>query len=178
MAIGIQVRRPDPAEYAPYFQPYMDLVHEDDLFAANDRQIAEARQILEAVPLDQVNCLHEPYTWTIAEAIEHVIDGERIFGYRMARFAAGDSTPLPGFDQDVYAANRKDNERGHFSDLIDELEHLRRGNLGLMRRLTSAEFDRKGVASDQEISVRAIAALLVGHARHHLNIIKKRVESV
>ena len=58
---------------------------------------------LASVPDSEVCVCHPPYTWTIKQVVGHLIDSERVFGYRALRFARGDATPLPGFDENAYA---------------------------------------------------------------------------
>jgi hypothetical protein len=43
--------------------------------------------------------------------LQHVIDAERIFSYRALRFARKDPTPLPGFDENLFAENAKADKR-------------------------------------------------------------------
>ena len=169
-------RRPASGEYADYYDQYLNLATESDIVAAIENQIQEFRAVLDDQPEENVGVLHEPYTWTIKQALGHVIDNERIFGYRAARFACGDPTDLIGYDQDAFVAN-VDYSSVKISELLDELEHIRRGNLSMYRRMLPEYWDRSGKADGKLISVRAIAYLLVGHLRHHLTVFEKRLAS-
>lgn len=167
-------RRPIAGEYADYYDQYLNLATESDIVAALENQIQEFRSVFQSKPEELMGELHEPYTWTIKQALGHVIDNERIFGYRAARFAAGDQTGLVGYEQDEYVAN-VDYSKVTCAALMDELEYVRRGNLAMYRRMLPDYWDRAGEADGKLISVRAIAYLLVGHLRHHFNIFEKRL---
>lgn len=96
---------PDPAEYLEYFETYISLVGAGDIAEILESQISYVRRVLDPLSPEQVECVHPPYTWTIKQVVGHCLDTERVFGYRACRFAAADSTALPGFDQDAFVAN-------------------------------------------------------------------------
>ena len=118
--------------------------------------------------------LHDPYTWTIRQVIGHLIDAERVFAYRALRFAMGDATPLPGFDQDAYVA-AADYSQVPLQNLAEEMFMLRQANLGMFLRFSDKGWASSGEADGKSMSVRALAYVMVGHVRHHLRIIEKRV---
>ena len=93
--------------------------------------------------------------------------------YRALRFARKDETPLPGFEENDYAVAAHYNDR-ELSSLAEEFEVLRRANLFLFESFTEEELKRKGIASEREVSVRALLYIIVGHAKHHRKILKER----
>jgi hypothetical protein len=101
------------------------------------------------------------------------MDTERIFGYRALRFARNDQTPLSGFEQDDYVQQASFDDQS-LSDLASEFEHVRRGNIHLLRGLTADSWDRRGEANDNQVSVRALAYIIAGHELHHMEIIRKK----
>ena len=167
-------RRPEPSEYEPYYQQYIDLAVETDILQALENQLAEVKNILSGQPEAIFNELHDPYTWTIKQALGHVIDNERVFGYRAARIAAADSTPLPGYDQDLFV-EETDYSKVTVEQLVDELEYLRKSNIALYKRIHPDHWDRSGTTDGKSVTVRAICFLLVGHVRHHTNIFRQRL---
>jgi hypothetical protein len=166
--------RPDLTEYAGYFSKYIDLVPEPDILPLLTTQLEEMLAFLRAIPESQSNILHAPYTWTAKDVVGHLTDGERVFGYRALRFARGDATPLPGFDENEYARSAE-YSRLPLADVVSEYEAVRRSNILLFRNLPAAAWDRGGKASDNYLSVRALAYILVGHTRHHGAILRKRL---
>jgi DinB superfamily len=168
------VPRPEPTEYAPYYAKYLDLVPEDDILPALEAQLAETLAVLRAAPEGQGDVRHPPYTWTVKEVVGHITDTERVMGYRALRFARGDQTPLPGFDEQIYVpAGQFD--RVPLRDLAAEFEAVRRSHLPLFRHLPAAAWARGGKANDNPVTVRALAYIIVGHARHHTAILRKRL---
>lgn len=166
---------PDASEYAPYFHQYLRFASdEQDIAAALTGQVDLLRQLLQRAEPGELTRLHEPYTWTITQVIGHLVDQERIFGNRIARFASGDPTELPGYDQNLIADNAG-YECCAATDLLEELDCLRRGNLWMFSRLTPEQWDRRGTAEGKVLSVRAGAYLLAGHLIYHLNILKNRL---
>jgi hypothetical protein len=166
--------RPEPSEYALHYGNYIGLVPEEDIVEALRSEIARTLEVLRAVPEDESLRRHPPYTWSIRQVVGHLIDSERVFGYRALRFARGDATPLPGFDENAYAAEAG-SDRIALSALADEFEAIRRSHLGLFAGLPEDAWDRRGVANQAEVSVRALAYVVVGHERHHMGIVRKRL---
>jgi hypothetical protein len=111
--------------------------------------------------------------WTIKDVLSHLIDGERMFAYRLFRISRGDQTPIEGFEQDGYIENALSNRRS-FAELLEEFSLLRRANLLLINNLTDAGWVRTGTANNVEISVRALIYIMAGHIEHHLGILKER----
>jgi hypothetical protein len=90
----------------------------------------------------------------------------------MLRFAAGDSTPLPGWDENAFADSRFG--LGIFGNLVGELGLLRQANLALLRRIIPPAWDRLGQADGQTVTVRSLAWIAAGHLAHHLKIVENR----
>jgi hypothetical protein len=171
------MQRPESTEYAAYYEKYIGLVTETDVVEALAAQLEEMLAFLRRVPESQGDVRHPPYTWTVKEVINHLTDGERVFSYRALRFARGDTTPLAGFDENAYVPAA---ECGRLSltDVVSEFEAVRRATLWLFRHFPEAAWTRTGRANDNPVSVRALAYILVGHARHHTAILRQRLGAV
>jgi hypothetical protein len=168
------VNRPDPSEYAPAFEKYVSLVPEADVVGGLAAQLDEVLALLRAVPEAAAGVPHPPYTWTVKEVVGHLTDSERIFGYRALRFARGDSTPLPGFEENDYAVAGEFN-RLSLGDLVAEFADVRRSHLALFRHLPAAAWARGGSANGSPATVRALAYVMAGHVRHHVAILRRRL---
>lgn len=165
--------RPDASEYAEYYGRYVSLVPDGDISAILTEQLRATRSLLEAVSESQADSAYAPGKWTIKEVLGHIIDGERVFAYRALRIARGDRTPLPGFEQDDYVRNGSFGERT-LADLVEEFECVRRSTLHLLRSFNEESWSRRGTASDNEVSVRALAFIIAGHERHHANVLREK----
>jgi len=111
--------------------------------------------------------------WSIRQVIGHVSDTERVFSYRAFRIARGDRTPLASFDQDEYVKTA-DSDRRTLSSLSSELLAVRESTLSLLTALPDEAWTRTGTASDNAVSVRALAYITAGHAQHHLKILREQ----
>lgn len=167
--------RPDATEYAPHYEKYLAKVTDGDILPALESELAKTMALLRAVPAKEAGVLHPPYTWTVRQVVGHLIDSERVFGYRALRIARGDATPLPGFDENAYA-QAADSDRYPLEELASEFESLRRSHLWLFRHLPAEAWTRRGVANNTPVSVRALAYILVGHERHHTAILRQRLK--
>jgi hypothetical protein len=166
--------RPEASEYAEQHRSYIALVPEGDILDILARQLNDTLTFLHGVREADAGVPHPPYTWTIKEAVGHIVDCERIFGGRALRFARNDPTPLPGFDENDYVRYANFNART-LRDLTEEFEMVRRSHLSFFRYLTLDAWRRTGVANGHPVSVRALAYIIAGHARHHLVILRKRL---
>jgi DinB family protein len=166
--------RPDTSEYADPYRAYVALAQEVEIVPAMRAQLADEFGLLKTAPAAEFARRHPPYTWSIKQVVGHLIDAERIFGCRALRFARGDATPVPGFDENPYA-ELGDFDRRSPADLLAESDSVRHSHLFLFENLADEAWDRRGVASGHEVSVRALAYIMVGHVRHHLAIVRKRL---
>jgi hypothetical protein len=165
--------RPAEDEYAQFYSGYIARVPSADIVDTLSRQIAETAAFLRSLPESVGDHAYAPGKWTIRQVIGHLGDGERVFGYRALRFSRGDTTPVPGFDENLYVDNSRFAHRT-LDDLITELEYLRRSSICLFNGLDEEAMSRRGTANDNEVSVRALAFIMAGHELHTLEIIRTR----
>jgi hypothetical protein len=165
--------RPDATEYAPFYARYVAGVPEQDVIVALRDSGREIVSALAAIPEARGGFRYAPDKWTIREVAGHLIDAERIFGYRALRLARADATPLPGFDENDYARTAGSDART-LADLTEELRVVRDGTVRLFDSLPAEAWTRRGVVNGREMSVRALAYIAAGHARHHLAVLRER----
>lgn len=156
-----------------FFDRYIGLVDDIDLMAALRQHAGFAPADLQARLEQMADLRYAPEKWTIRDILQHVIDNERVQSYRALRFARGDSTPLPGYDEQLFAAHTTANRRG-LDDLLSEFECVRSSSIALFGSFDEAMMRRSGHCFDLQISVTAIGFVLVGHQIHHLNVIRER----
>jgi hypothetical protein len=167
------MNKPDSTEYAPYFEKYISLVPEGEIVETLGLQIESTLSLIRGLSAAQGDLRYAPGKWSVKEVIGHLIDGERIFTYRALRFARNDATPLPGFDENSFVANAGFGSRS-LADLAEEFEYTRKSNVYLFKSLDGDSSLRLGVASDNKLSVRAIAYIIAGHELHHVGILRSR----
>jgi uncharacterized damage-inducible protein DinB len=171
--IGSTSMRPEADEHHPYYAKYIALVPQARPVQALEEQIAEMLPFLRGLSESQGALRYAPGKWSIKQVLQHVIDGERVFAYRALRAARGDRTPLAAFDENVYA-EKAEAESRTMRSLVDELEALRRANVAMFGALGDEELRRRTVANEHEISARALAYIIAGHARHHAALLRER----
>jgi uncharacterized damage-inducible protein DinB len=165
--------RPDLNRVPPFYHNYINQVHEEQLSQALQKHQIEALEFLNELPADKWTYRYAEDKWTIKELVQHIIDTERIFSYRALCFSRKDETSLPGFDENVYVQNSNANNR-NVEELLAEMEIVQKSSIALLESFTEEQLEASGVANNNPIYVKAIGYILVGHTRHHLNIIKER----
>ena len=172
MAIGSTVR-PSPEEYGEHYQTYVELVPETDVVAAMERQVPETVRLLSGIPATLADYRYDAGKWTVREVIGHIIDTERIFGFRALAFARGEKAPVPGADENEYVRHAAF-DRYRIDDLGREYEHLRRAHVSFFGHLAPEAWGRSGTANELPVTVRALAFIILGHERHHLKIMREQ----
>ncbi len=167
------VTRPAPAEYAPFYADYVAQVPEGNILDILGAQLDESRTFLQAVPAERETFRYGPGKWSVREICGHLCDAERIMTYRALRFARGDKTPLPGFEENEYVPYSS-YDLLPLRDISEELQCVRRSTIQLFRHLDSEAWLRIGSANGAEVSVRALAWIIAGHERHHLKVLASR----
>jgi hypothetical protein len=166
-------RRPERDEASEYYFKYIDRVPGDMVLPVLATQMGETLALLDGISEEQSRHRYAEGKWTLREALSHVNDTERLFVFRAFWFARGFTTPLPSFDQNVAVAAAGANDlawRTH----VEDFRAIRGATLTLFRSLPAAAWDRRGIASDNPFSVRALAYLAAGHLIHHNEIIRER----
>lgn len=164
---------PAKTEYAPDYERYVSLVPQGDILRTLEEQMNATLALLAGIDESQAGHRYAPGKWSIKELVGHVIDGERIFAYRALRFARNDRTELPGFEQDDYIANASFDDCT-LAELAQEFEFVRKSNLLMFSHLDAEAWQRRGVASENEVSVRALAFIMAGRERHHMEVLRTR----
>ncbi len=173
MMTTLTIGRPEETEYLAYYGKYVSLVPDNNILEVLSEQLDETLTLLRSVPEMRGGFRYAEGKWSVKELVGHMIDTERIFAYRALRFARNDRTPLPGYEQDDYIRNASFDACA-LADLAAEFESVRRSTLFLFKHLDGEAWRRKGVASEAEVSVRALAYIIAGHELHHRGILRDR----
>lgn len=164
---------PAASEYAPFFADYVARVPEPDALPALENQPPEVARFFGLVERERETFRYAPDKWSIREIAGHLVDAERLFGFRLFCFARGDQNPLPAFDENEYVA-RSSYADIPLGELVLEWALVREANLVVIRRLDRTALLRIGTASSARTSVRALARMMVGHVRHHFAVLSER----
>jgi hypothetical protein len=165
--------QPLETEYAPYYQGYIAHVDEDEILPVLRSQLDALDVLLGRVEPERETYAYAEGKWSIREIVGHLIDVERVFGYRAFCIARGESQNLPGFDQNDYMLTAP-YDRIDLEDLLSELRLVRLSNIAMLRNLDEEAWMRIGTANDNQVSVRALAFIMAGHARHHMGVLRER----
>jgi uncharacterized damage-inducible protein DinB len=165
--------RPAPSEYAPSYAGYIDRVPDGDIVTQLQQGGEELTSALASIPDDKGDHRYAEGKWSVRTLIGHMIDAERIFAYRALRIARGDSTPLPGFEENDYARTAGSASRS-IAGLASEMRVVREGTVRLFESFPNEAWSRSGTVNSAEVSTRALAWITAGHALHHLNVLEDR----
>jgi hypothetical protein len=165
--------RPDLSRVPEFFHGYISKVKEDDLMSALAKSTSELFILLKSIPAEKQDYRYADGKWTVKEVVQHMIDGERVFTYRALRFARKDDTPLPGFDENLFAQTAKADKR-NWNDLVEEFSALRKASEAMFASFDNEQLEAEGVASESPIYVLGIGYIVAGHVNHHCQIIKER----
>ena len=165
--------RPANDEYLPYYSRYIERVPDGDVLSTLAQQSSETIALLRGLPESVANYRYAPDKWSVNELVGHLIDSERLFTNRALRFARGDATPVPGFEQDDYVRGATFNAYP-LAELASELQVVRQSTLYFFRHIDDDAWARRGVANNAEVSVRALAYIIAGHELHHREILRTR----
>ncbi len=169
-------KRPAPTDHDPYFSRYIDLVPEEDILEAMEKQSAQTQKLFAGIDESRGDYRYAPEKWSVKEVVGHIEDAERVFAYRALTFARGGTTPLPGFDEKEWMVTAPF-ASSTLKHRAESLALVRRTTLELFRDFADEAWDRGGISNDHGITVRAIAYIIVGHERHHLKVLRERYAS-
>lgn len=165
--------RPSEGDFGEFYRHYISLTSGNipsELVSNHAKDIVE---FISGIPEDKAGYAYAEGKWTIRQMLQHMLDTERIFVYRLIWIARGDGRSLPGFDENAFAAAAPAAHR-KLKELIDEFILLRRSTDLLIGSLTEIELTQKGEASSNPITVNALCFIIYGHNLHHLQVLQER----
>ncbi|HEY4154834.1 MAG TPA: DinB family protein [Puia sp.] len=164
-----------PKGFCPaFYKGYLDLVPDDGNLLIHLQDIfADTEELVYELPPEKLAYVYAAGKWTIKDILVHLCDAERVFIYRALRFARCDETPLPGFDEEVFAKHTRAAER-EIADIIREFSLVRESSIAFIESLNEEALERKGTANNNPLTVGLILNVIYGHHKHHINIIHER----
>jgi hypothetical protein len=167
------ISTPDRTEAAEYYFTYIDQVPGGDICGILAAQSTETVALLQGISDERSLHRYAPEKWTIRQVVNHLNDTERLFVFRALWFARGFDSPLPSFDQDIAVASAAADERS-WTAHVEEFRAVRAATLTFFQNLPEDAWPRRGVASGNPFTVRALAYISAGHVAHHTRIMRER----
>ncbi len=156
-----------------FFDRYINLAADADLIDAlslfDEKWLAKDIQKMKALG----DAVYAEGKWTTKDILQHIVDTERIMAYRALRMSRGDTTPLPGFEEDDFAKNTTASTRT-IENLIEEFASVRQSTIFLFKNMTDAMLLQVGTASTKQITPLALGLTIIGHPIHHLKVLEER----
>ena len=165
--------RPDLSRVPEFYHGYISKTKGDDVMTALRNSTRELFSLLKSIPPEKHDHRYAEGKWTIKEVVQHMLDGERVFTYRALRFARKDDTPLPGFDENLFAQTAKADTR-NWNDLVEEFSALRQASEAMFASFDNEQLESSGIASEHSTYVLGIGYIVAGHVNHHCQVIKER----
>jgi len=166
---------PTRTEAAEYYYTYIDKAQTDDILGHLETQSSELLAYLSTIGEERSLYRYQPGKWSFREALNHINDTERVFSCRALWIARGAEAPLPGFDQDLFAANANA-DAVTWAAHIEEFRAIRAATMHLLHSFTPEAWSRAGIAGNNPITTRALAFIIAGHVEHHRRIFVVRYQ--
>jgi uncharacterized damage-inducible protein DinB len=164
---------PDFSTLPAFYKKYVDHVQHLNVVEALKFSNEQTTKLIASIPEEKGATAYAPGKWTIKELICHMMDAERIFGYRALRFGRNDATNLHGFEENDYAPEANAHART-LKQLIMEMNNLRTTSIDLYASFTPEMLQRKGTANNNVLSVINLGYIIAGHETHHRNVLIER----
>lgn len=170
------MRPPEINEYNPYALKYIQLTISEgaDFMEVLHKNTEAIINAFKSLSPELHNYQYAQGKWTLKEVLMHLIDTERVFGFRAFVCIRGDNEmPLHSMDENKYAANAIVVHRS-MDSLIEEFKAVRKNTTFLFSDITEEQSSFLGNGIPFKISARALGYMIVGHAIHHLQVIRER----
>ena len=158
---------------AEFYQPYIDLIKDNDFREAIRKNTKQFRKLLESIPRKKYDHAYAIGKWTIRQMLQHIIDAERVFAYRALRLSRLDPTPLPGFDEQQWAKHDGASNR-RWKDLLEEFNAVRDSTQYLFDSMSDEQLRFVGTVNERPLNAFTIGFILPGHVAHHMRILEER----
>jgi len=165
--------RPSPDEHRPYFAKYIAMVPDGELPAILREQAERFAPFYAGISETQATTRYAPDKWSVKQVLGHLMDTERMFGFRAFAFSRGEQAPLFSFEQDNYV-KAADFDAKPWRAIIEEFAAVRAATIALFAGMTPEMLQRRGIASDATLSARAAGYIIAGHEQYHALAIREQ----
>lgn len=160
-------------QHPPFFQGYVNLSGTAELSDLLTLSLSELEKDMMTLKDANFDFAYEDGKWTIAQMLQHCIDTEMIFAYRALCIARNDKRQIRSFDENEYAQESLNNYETE--SLMNSMLTVRKTSLYLFNSFNKEWLERSALTDlNQSISVRALGHIIIGHWRHHKNVLTNR----
>lgn len=168
------MKKSDIKQMPPYFDRYINLAEDVTLLELLQISLQE----LEQAPIEKWKALGEqvyaPEKWTVKDILQHYIDTERVFSYRITAIARGDKQIMTPYNEDDYAQNAQANRRT-LEDLYEELILVRKGTIAMFKSFSPEMLQQLGHGENgMKYCVLSLGFVLAGHQRWHFRVLEEK----
>ncbi|MDB5229252.1 MAG: DinB family protein [Chitinophagaceae bacterium] len=165
--------RPQPNDSAEFYHRYIEQVQADNVKEIVEKYNNKIISFFQRIDSEKADYAYAEGKWSIKELLQHIIDAERVFCYRVLRFSRKDNQPLLSFDENIYVKNSLASKRD-FKEMLEEFFALRKSTDLFYLSLTDEQLKETGIASGWSVTVTALVFITYGHLLHHMGILKER----
>lgn len=164
---------PERSEAAEYYFTYIDRITNPDITSELKTQLEDFPRFLCGISEEKSLQRYAPDKWSMRQVLSHINDTERAFAFRALWFARNFDSPLPSFDQNVAVDAARADDRS-WAGHIEDFTAVRAASVSLFRQMPQEAWAKKGIASGNTFTVRALAYIIAGHVAHHRSILETR----
>jgi hypothetical protein len=168
------MKKPLPSEYHPFYNGYVQLVPDGNFLQLLKENTLEVKSFFNSIRADKQDHKYQPGKWTIRQILMHMTDTERVMSYRALTVSRGDiHATLPNMDENLFAVHANVSGR-MMDDLLNEFLVVREATSLLFCYMNEAQSSFTGNVLGHAITPRALGYIIIGHAEHHMNVIRQK----
>jgi len=159
-----------PKDGFPY---YFELAKKDTLLSIFMEM--STLGVLQLISEEKAKFRYAPNKWSIKQIVGHITDHERIKMYRAFQLSRNEKVQLWGYDQEFLVKNSRFDELS-IQSLLKDFLNVRNASVSFIDTLSQSQLQRKGVARQDEITLEEFLRSIIGHEKHHVNIIHEKYQ--
>lgn len=167
--------RPEADEYGDFYEDYIKLIDEPNIVQVLIQQGQQTYAVIQRLTDEEASSRYEDGKWSVKEIFGHLVDTERIMAYRALCISRGETTSLPGYDHEAYV-QQADFDNRSLQSIFTEYDALRNANISMFNSFSKEQTLRTGTANEVSVSVRALAYIIAGHERHHMQVLEEKYD--
>lgn len=158
--------------YNPYFDIYLnDLKIDEDCFDRLKNNHTSIYEFFENIEKEKFKYSYSSTKWTVAQILQHIIDTERIFGYRALKIVREKEPDIESYNHENYAKTYNYQSK---DILLEDYSNNRKASISLFKSFTNTDLKKSIDVGHYKFNVGLIPFIFCGHELHHVKIIKDK----